>query len=213
MWTITIKDVPQVGGPPVPLTVLIVGLESDTLPDVQVEDLNTGKTVSVRGRDPAITFRVKVQWAAENVLRSWMDRARAPQPFDYKRTGVARIASAAYEVKGLWPYAAHPRGEYCEFVLIADRMIEISGGAALIARERERQVAVEGWTTQHDDRHADCELVRAAQAYLDPTGGREDWPWEAEWFKPSVDPIPNLVKAGALIAAEIDRLQRKAQGQ
>lgn len=34
------------------------------------------------------------------------------------------------------------------------------------------------------------------------------WPWESSWWKPSDDPIRNLVKAGALIAAEIDRLQR-----
>ena len=36
------------------------------------------------------------------------------------------------------------------------------------------------------------------------------WPWEKNWWKPSDDKIRNLVKAGALIAAEIDRLQRKA---
>jgi hypothetical protein len=35
-----------------------------------------------------------------------------------------------------------------------------------------------------------------------------DWPWSKKWWKPSSDPIRNLVKAGALIAAEIDRLQR-----
>jgi hypothetical protein len=34
------------------------------------------------------------------------------------------------------------------------------------------------------------------------------WPWDKEWWKPSDDPTRNLVKAGALIAAEIDRLQR-----
>ena len=30
-----------------------------------------------------------------------------------------------------------------------------------------------------------------------------------EWWKPSIDPVRNLAKAGALIAAEIDRLQRQ----
>jgi hypothetical protein len=35
------------------------------------------------------------------------------------------------------------------------------------------------------------------------------WPWDPSWWKPSPDPIRNLVKAGALIAAEIDRLQRR----
>jgi hypothetical protein len=37
----------------------------------------------------------------------------------------------------------------------------------------------------------------------------DDWPWDWRFWKPSVDPIRDLVKAGALIAAEIDRLQRK----
>jgi hypothetical protein len=36
------------------------------------------------------------------------------------------------------------------------------------------------------------------------------WPWEQpDWWKPSDNPIRNLEKAGALIAAEIDRLIRK----
>lgn len=38
-------------------------------------------------------------------------------------------------------------------------------------------------------------------------GWRNGWPWDAKWWKPSDDPIKNLVKSGALIAAEIDRLQ------
>jgi len=33
------------------------------------------------------------------------------------------------------------------------------------------------------------------------------WPWGKEWWKPS-DRRRDLVKAGALIAAEIDRLDR-----
>lgn len=37
-------------------------------------------------------------------------------------------------------------------------------------------------------------------------GWRNGWPWDMKWWKPSDDPIKNLVKAGALIAAEIDRL-------
>lgn len=34
------------------------------------------------------------------------------------------------------------------------------------------------------------------------------WPWYLDSFKPSIDPIRNLEKAGALLAAEIDRLER-----
>ena len=99
-------------------------------------------------------------------------------------------------------------------------------GIDLIVAERRRQIEVEGWSAEHDDEHDDCELLNAAICYagvagsqvLDGDKGKEAkegllevWPWGTEWWKPSDDPIRNLVKAGALIAAEIDRMQR-AQG-
>lgn len=95
-------------------------------------------------------------------------------------------------------------------------------GVELIASERSRQIGQEGWDASHDDRHIRGELLRAALGYAArslhllmgyPLSGLlapVDWPWEFSWWKPSSDPIPNLVKAGALIAAEIDRLQRAA---
>lgn len=91
------------------------------------------------------------------------------------------------------------------------------GGAALIAKERQRQIAVENWTAEHDDSHIKGELVDAARVYacryMDNPGAVQHpamWPFSFSWFKLSQDPIRNLVKAGALIAAEIDRLQRSA---
>lgn len=87
-------------------------------------------------------------------------------------------------------------------------------GAQLIAKERERQIAQEGWTPEHDDTHDDGEIAFAAIAYIQVSNGYSknaaEWPWDEEWFKVS-DPVRNLVKAGALIAAEIDRLQRLAK--
>lgn len=84
-------------------------------------------------------------------------------------------------------------------------------GIELIAQERRRQEAVEGWTPAHDDTHVRGEMARAACVYAlqhtTVTGRAIRWPWAQYWFKPK-DPIRNLVKAGALIAAEIDRLQR-----
>ena len=87
-----------------------------------------------------------------------------------------------------------------------------------IRDERLRQIQREGWTDDHDDEHKRAELTRAAHRYLTraingvgwPTGGFGElmWPWAEAWWKPSLDPIRNLEKAGALIAAEIDRLQR-----
>ena len=92
-----------------------------------------------------------------------------------------------------------------------------ASGADRIAVERQRQIAAEGWTPEHDDAHENGELLSAAVFYLD-AGCEFDlgltlppWPWEASWWKPSDDLVRNLEKAGALIAAEIDRLQREGR--
>lgn len=88
-------------------------------------------------------------------------------------------------------------------------------GVELIAAERARQMTFEGWTPAHDDGHANGELVVSAVRYaLYDTTRRKTyaaaaraWRWSSCWWKPK-DPIRNLVRAGALIAAEIDRRQR-----
>jgi hypothetical protein len=111
-------------------------------------------------------------------------------------------------------------------------------GVELIAAERARQISKEGWSAGHDDKHAGGELAVAGALYAFPSDHRvmvvktvyvpssrglsepdhmvpvlvsapRLWPWEAEWWKPTPkDRINELVKAGALIAAEIDRLNR-----
>lgn len=83
-------------------------------------------------------------------------------------------------------------------------------GAALIAAERQRQIDAEGYTPEHDWHHSRQEFVDAAEAYLTHASGMAasecllGWPWDAPSFKPS-DTRRDLVKAGALIAAAIDR--------
>lgn len=102
-------------------------------------------------------------------------------------------------------------------------------GIELIAEERQRQIEKEGWTPAHDDTHTTGELTEAAQCYACVAGaqirgsGVEEWPvelfdgfhdsllqwpWDDDDYKPSEYAIRNLIKAGALIAAEIDRLTR-----
>lgn len=91
-------------------------------------------------------------------------------------------------------------------------------GIELIAAERQRQVEKEGWTPEHDAEHTWGELAIAAACYaLHHTDGKVNnphttnlngWPWADMWWKPSEDKIKNLVRAGALIAAEIDRLNQ-----
>lgn len=94
----------------------------------------------------------------------------------------------------------------------------------MIANERRRQVEAEGWTPEHDAQHAAGELAEAAACYAVPEplfvqrsstiGGSAKlpnthftnlWPFGCWHYKPK-DRVRDLVRAGALIAAEIDRL-------
>jgi hypothetical protein len=74
--------------------------------------------------------------------------------------------------------------------------------------ERARQKAVEGWTKEHDDAHTDGALAKAATCYASvyPLAASY-WPWDLSWWKPT-NRRRDLVKAGALILAEIERLDR-----
>ena len=79
-----------------------------------------------------------------------------------------------------------------------------------IYAERRRQVDSEGWTPEHDDDHRNGELADAAACYaLSDTGGSIGglWPWDLSWFKPR-DRRRDLIRAAALIVAEIERLDR-----
>lgn len=89
-----------------------------------------------------------------------------------------------------------------------------------IKKERDRQWVEEHFTNEKDDRYIYGELGRAAACYIlisVPTPPpivkaisraiELLWPWDASWWKPKTK-RENLVRAGALIAAEIDRLDR-----
>ena len=89
-----------------------------------------------------------------------------------------------------------------------------------VLAERRRQIEAEGWTPEHDDEHAEG-LACAAACYA--AGSRrlmmegdmadiEVWPWDESWWKPTT-PRRDLVKAGALILAEIERLDRMTERQ
>ncbi|MFY3654224.1 hypothetical protein ACOTEO_29365 [Achromobacter xylosoxidans] len=87
-----------------------------------------------------------------------------------------------------------------------------------VLAERQRQISVEGRTPAHDDQYTAGDMASAAACYAAqgrhhyPEPGRPgpSWPWAAEWWKPSTY-RRNLEKAGALILAEIERLDRAAQ--
>lgn len=81
-----------------------------------------------------------------------------------------------------------------------------------IAVERARQIAEEGWTADHDDAHDNGELADAAACYARGKQMSAVWPWDDKWWKPGPDRRGQLVKAAALIVAEIERLDRQALG-
>ncbi len=69
---------------------------------------------------------------------------------------------------------------------------------------------MEGWTPGHDDEHAAGDMALAAGKYASAASGWTSaghWPWSQGDWKPGT-PRRMLVKAGALILAEIERLDR-----
>lgn len=108
-------------------------------------------------------------------------------------------------------------------------------GVERIAAERQRQIDQEGYSPEHDLEHDNGALAFAAACYAAPQTiyaldayesngssapwGRVEWhePWPKDWRRTRPEDVgpPNqplhgrireLEKAGALIAAEIDRL-------
>lgn len=90
-----------------------------------------------------------------------------------------------------------------------------------VLAERERHKTVEGWDETHDNEHSRSEIAHAAACYAvgriiqekqdrDRFSARFSslWPWDLRWWKPS-GTRRNLVKSGALILAEIERLDRR----
>lgn len=72
-------------------------------------------------------------------------------------------------------------------------------GIEIISDERQRQIEVEGLTPEKEDLYTAGHLALAGATYAIPTFSRKPTP---------DDRIRELAKAGAFIAAEIDRLQR-----
>lgn len=83
-----------------------------------------------------------------------------------------------------------------------------------VLAERQRQINTEGWKPEHDDEHVEGQLSDAAACYaLFATDQRRPvpahWPWSDDWWKQRGQ-RRDLVRAAALIIAEIERLDRVA---
>lgn len=93
----------------------------------------------------------------------------------------------------------------------------LSNAVQSVISERQRQQSVEGWTPEHDDEHTEGEMAEAAACYAMFANNQGFsvpglWPWAREWWKQSGQ-RRDLVKAGALILAEIERIDRQESAQ
>lgn len=124
---------------------------------------------------------------------------------------------------------AMPEGELIKFVsrlngvIALERLGALTGAAGDVLSERNRQVVAEDYATEHDDSHPCGEIAAFAAVYAMPPAARE-WPATetgfGETFGEALCPVGwapkfgdrrrELVKAGALILAEIERLDRVA---
>ena len=93
----------------------------------------------------------------------------------------------------------------------------LSNAVQSVIAERQRHQSAEGWTPEHDDQYSKSQLLWASSCYvlnaIHPFNRIPfDWPWTPEWWKPT-NPRRDMVKAGALILAEIERIDRQKAAQ
>ncbi|MGL5716924.1 MAG: hypothetical protein ACRCX2_28165 [Paraclostridium sp.] len=91
-------------------------------------------------------------------------------------------------------------------------------GIELISEERQRQIE-KGYSKEHDAERIGGHMALMAAVYAIPPAARSYqyndtrlpklWPIGYGTYSPNSDRIVELQKAGALIAAEIDRIQNK----
>ncbi|WP_369050727.1 hypothetical protein [Burkholderia gladioli] len=123
---------------------------------------------------------------------------------------------------------AHAEGAICMAAApIGVHELNLTAAERDVLTERCRQRTEKGWTAESDDRLTSGQLSAAASAYaafasdeIDPASlgsagftarPPKPWPWERKWWKPSTV-RHSLVKAAALILAEIERIDRAVQG-
>ncbi len=133
-----------------------------------------------------------------------------PIAHEFKRA--LGLVVAALEADGDRPTSKYALSELKK-VLAAAPGTEVPQAWLDVQAERRRQITAEGWTPDHDDLYCAAELPRAAAAYI-LSGANDEapaiWPFSAKWWKPR-DARANYMRAGALILAEIERLDRAAE--
>lgn len=169
-------------------------------------------------------FLIRAQDACATwTLAHWIKRAR------YIKAGSAIIQAAADQLDRMYAWQEEHGVKVPD---LAGASVGVSSRAlADIVAERRRQVEVEDCTPESDDKYRDGEMARAAGIYAIIAGSNltnyrnalggyhlgdclqalldHYWPFHRSWFKPT-SRRRDLVKAGALIVAEIERLDRES---
>ena len=183
------------------------------------------QAIEIAARDTHLeSFRIGIRERDATILRlqkshtqAWNISVRDAALIEQQARELAERRKYDGERQQEWA-TAQIRAERAEADLAAARACIAAAGtdaARDVLAERARQFAVEGWNTTHDDDHDADELALAAACYAESATGRHKasapakWPWSLEWWKPT-HTRRDLVKAGALILAEIERRDRVA---
>jgi len=156
------------------------------------------------------SFSLKTVEALVDVLeRTQLANAAQDDHINQQQNRIDQLESKSAESgRRLYQYSMEP-GE-------AERRIaELESRTGTIAihdviAERQRQQTVKGFSVEQDDTYVGFQLSAAAICYIEPMEAESYWPadWHDDSFKPT-DTRRNLIKAAALIIAEIERLDRQ----
>ncbi|SHL08490.1 hypothetical protein [Halomonas caseinilytica] len=190
-----------------------------------------GFEVSLKLTEPPIDPVVDVPEAIDayaNNPNAYIDRLSFEHP-----NGFTEIDRSENDDGDIYSVAVRAKTVFAQLLLCADSIFAGPNSSYVdVYHERMRQLSTEGFSHERDDGYVNGQLGFAAASYAyaaslperfrgrvtgiysidnDPIL-RDMWPatWSKKWWKPS-DRRHDLVKAGALILAEIERLDRTAE--
>ena len=193
---------------------------------------NAGKEVSVFSMDilgpasvpEACSMTTDITELAQSLKRRATSANEFGESLYVKADDVLALVEALEKAQGMeayWKTQCRGITDHCEELQARIAQLEsrtVTAAAADVLAERKRQVTTEGWTPEHDDQHVNFEMAIAGGLYAISAvdshhklrnSAPSAWPWDRKWWKPD-GPRRDLVKAGALILAEIERLDRAA---
>jgi len=182
-------------------------------PSYEVRALYAGAAPAAPSVPPGWKL-VPVEWTEEMLVAALTECEPLGSLINW-REGFGRRSMQA-----TWAAALAAAPTDAEQAAEAPARVELTDAARDVLAERQRQVSVEGWTPEHDDEHRTGGMAVAAACYAAwsmPSRPASEvvavmWPWTGwshQWFKPK-DTRHNLIRAGALLLAEIERLDRAA---